>query len=131
MVALEGEDNLALVRGDESRQRHGQVVAQPDITAALVREVVHQLFVFARLAGQDFEIFERGRVDRLESVALVDAAKGFDDPAPQQHLGGQMIAKAFQHLRPLGPCRCFRAVAQSLVSFRLRVSPSRPRFSDA
>ena len=96
VVALEGEDEVVLVHRDDARQRHGQVVAQPDLATAGVLEVVHQLFVFARLAGEDVEILQRRRIERLEAVALEDVAEDADDPLAQDHLLRQVVAEPLE-----------------------------------
>src|SRR5215213_418978 len=75
---------------------YGQVVAEPDLTTAGVLEAVHQLFVFARLAGENVEILQRRGVERLEPMALEDVAENSDDPLAQDHLLRQVVAEPLE-----------------------------------
>ena len=77
MVAPEGEDQFALVLRDVTRQRHGQVVAQGNLAAALVGEL-EQLLVglAAALALDDLGVLEDGRIDRAVAVPAEDVLHG-------------------------------------------------------
>ena len=102
VVALERQDDLVLVHRHHARQGHGQVVAHPDLAAAGVLEAVHQLLVLAGLAGQDLQVLQRRRVERLEAVALEDLAEGADDALAQDHLRRQVVAESLEDLRLAG-----------------------------
>ena len=96
VIALEGEDEVVLMHRHDAGQRYGQVVAQPDLTTAGVLEAVHQLFVFARLAGENVEILQRRGIERLEAMALEDVAEDADDPLAQDHLLRQVVAEPLE-----------------------------------
>jgi hypothetical protein len=86
------------VLGDEAGERHRQVVAHADLSAAVVDELVHQLLVLARLAGQDLKMLEDRRLDRLEAVPLEDGSEALHDRPPQEHLRRQLVAEAGEEL---------------------------------
>ena len=67
-------------------QGNGQVVAKSDLATAGVLKAVHQLFVFARLAGENVEILQRRGIERLEAMTFEDVAEDADDPLAQDHL---------------------------------------------
>ena len=97
VVALEGRAQLADVLGGEAGQRHGQVEPQADLAAAVVLEAVELLVgLVAPLAGEDFQILQRRRVDRAEAVGAIDAARGLDEPLARHHRLGQIVAKALE-----------------------------------
>ncbi len=98
MVALEGKHKLVLVHRHDAGQRHGEVVTKPDLPVPLVREVVHQLLVLARLPRQDLEILDGRRIQRLESMALKHLPHNCHHPLPEDHLAGEVIPKAFEDL---------------------------------
>src|SRR5687768_8578462 len=97
LVALEGENQVVLMHCHDAGQRYGQVVAQADLTTAGVLEAVHQLFVFARLAGENVEILQSRRIERLEAMALEDVAEDADDRLAQDHLLRQVVAEPLEH----------------------------------
>src|SRR5918997_190887 len=104
LVALEGEDQIVLMHCHHAGQGYGQVVAQPDLTTTGVLEAVHQLFVFARLTGENVEILQRRRIEWLEAMALEDVAEDADDPLAQDHLLRQVVAEPLEDTRlPLLP----------------------------
>ena len=70
--------------GDDARERYGQVIAQGKVgfarrlVLATAKDLENELVpLLAVLAGQRLDILERGRLERLESVALIHV---LDDP---------------------------------------------------
>ena len=99
LVALEGQGQLAGVRGHEAGERHGQVEAQRHPPSAVVGEPVDLLVgLVAALAEQDLRVLERRRVDRAEAVGAVDGPRRVHRLA-RQHDVGQVVAEALQHPR--------------------------------
>ena len=78
LVPLEVLRQFAAVLGDDARERYGQVVAQGKVgfarrlVLATAQDLENELVpLLAVLAGQRLDILERGRLERLESVALI------------------------------------------------------------
>ena len=100
VIALERRAQLADVLRREAGQRHRQIEPQPDPALAVVLELVELLVgLLAPLAGEDFQIFQRRRVDRAEAVGAIDAPRRVDQPLARNHRLGQIIAKALERAR--------------------------------
>ena len=107
LVPLEELRQPATVLGDHARERDGEVVAQcevrlPSVLAAaqhFENQLVALVAVFAR---QRFDVLERGRLERLEAVALVHAAHHVDDVLTTAHVLGKEVAHAARGLRVRG-----------------------------
>ncbi len=85
---------------DEPRQRDRQVKPHADVASAMILETVKLLVgLVAPFAGENFEVLQRGRVDRAEAVRAIHAPRGLDQPLARNHRLGQIIAKAFQRAR--------------------------------
>ena len=97
VIALERHAQLADVLGGEAGQRHGQVEPHADLAAAVVLELVELLVGFvAPLAGEDFQVLQRRRVDRAEAERAIDLLGRGDQPLARDHRLGQIVAKAFE-----------------------------------
>ena len=97
VIPLERDAQLVGVLGHEAGQRHRQVEPQPDPTPAVVLELVKLLVgLVAPLAGEDFQIFERRRVDRAETVGAINPPGRVDQPLARNHDFRRIIAEALQ-----------------------------------
>ena len=99
VVTLERQDEIVGVQRRHARQRHRQVVAQPDLAPALIGEAIEEFFVLAVLPGERRGVFECRGVERLVAVALEDLAQDPHHLLPQEHLGREEIAEAAEQLR--------------------------------
>ena len=100
LIALEELRQLVLILRDDARERHGQVVAQREIglAARLVLAALENLenelvAFFAVLAEQRLDVLERGRLERLEPVALVHLANDADHVLAATDVVGQEVAR--------------------------------------
>ena len=82
--------------GDYARERDGEVVAQSEVglpgrlVLAALQDLEDELIALvAVLADQRLEVLDRGRLERLEAVALEDLADDADDV---RHAGGRRRA---------------------------------------
>ena len=97
VIALERRAQLADVLGGEPGQRHRQVEPQPDPTAAVVLKLVELLVgLLAPLAGEDFQVLQRRRVDRAEAVRAIDPPGRVDQPLARDHRLRQIVAETFE-----------------------------------
>src|SRR5690606_8300400 len=99
LEALEELRQRVPVLGDDARERHRQVVAQCEVglagrlVLAALQDLEDQLIAFlAVLAEQRLDVLDGGRLERLEPVALVDAADDADDVLPPTDVGRQEVA---------------------------------------
>ena len=99
LIPLEILGQLRLVVGDDARQRHREVVAQRQVrfaaglVLAALQDLENELVAFvAVLAQQRLEVLHRGRLDRLEAVALVDARHHRHHVLPAADVVGQEVA---------------------------------------
>jgi len=68
VVPLEGSPEGINVLGHEACQRDSEVKPQADVTPSMVLETIELAICFlAPLAGEDLQVFQRGRVDRAET----------------------------------------------------------------
>ena len=97
MIALERRAEFVDVLRGEASQRNGEVEAEADVAAAVVLKAVELLVGFrAAFAQEDFEVFQRRRIDRAEAVRAKYAAGRIDDLLARQHGLRQIVAEAFQ-----------------------------------
>src|SRR4051812_47094822 len=106
LVALEEPRQLAAIVSDHARERHRQVVAQREIRLArglpfaAAQHLVYELVaLFAVLPRQRLDVLERRRLERLETIALVDAPDDVDDVLPPPDIVGKKIAHAARRTR--------------------------------
>ena len=100
LVALEELRQLALVLGDDARQRHGEVVPQREVgfarlTAflAALQDLENQpIAFFAVLAEQRLDVLDRRRLERLEPVPLIHVGDDADDVRAPAHVLGKKVA---------------------------------------
>ncbi len=97
VVALEGRAQLVDVLRGEAGQRHGEIEPQPDPALALVLELVDLLVgFFAAFAGENFQVFQRRRVDGAEAVGAIDPPRRFHEPLAGDHRFRQVVAEALE-----------------------------------
>src|SRR5204863_10063823 len=101
LVALEKPGELVAVLGDDARERDGQIIAerQVGLARALVLAALEDfedelVALLAVLAQERLDVFDRGRLQRLEAVALVDIFNTADDVLAPPHVGGEEVAHA-------------------------------------
>jgi hypothetical protein len=101
--------DLPLILRDDSGQRDGQVVAKRKVGLARLRVLAalqnpeNELVpLVAVLAEQSIDVLERGRLERLEPVPLIDVPHDGDHEVPAADIVREKIARA---ARRLGGCR--------------------------
>ena len=102
LVTLEDASNFILMHGDEARERHGEVVAQPEVARArggfcpphedFKEKLISLLAIFTH---EGFDIFDGGRFDGGKAVFFVHASYDIHDVLPLFHLPGEKIPCAF------------------------------------
>ena len=109
LITLKNAPDIVLMHGDKPRQRHGQIIAQPQIALsrcgfrASHQNLEQQLVAFlAIFPHQRFDIFDRRRLYRREAMFLINAANRIQHALALPHLGWQKISC------PLGYCRFYR-----------------------
>src|SRR5262249_27808316 len=107
-----GLGKLVEILGDVAGKWCGQVVAQREPLLVVVLEREHAL-VRPVLVGQEFAervgVFDRGRLDRLEAVALVDRADRLDHAARGGDRGRAAVGKTARQPRLEAVGLCFFA----------------------
>jgi len=97
VIPLEGSAQFPGVLSRESGQRDRQVKPQGDVAVAVIGKAVKLLVRFvAAFAEQNLRVFQRGSVDRAESVAAVHSLSRFDQLLASDHGVGQVIPKSLQ-----------------------------------
>ncbi len=92
LVTAEGAGEIGVL-GDDARERHGQIEAEPQFLFFRIGDPKDRRLRFlARAAGEDVEVLDRGRAQRNEAVELIDATDGVHHLLPRQHLVGKEIA---------------------------------------
>ena len=101
-IAAIGFRQRVEILGDVTRERRGQVVAQREPLLVVVLEREHAL-VRAILVGQELAqrvgVFDRRRLDRLETIALVDVADGVGHAPRGRDFGGAAVGKTARQTR--------------------------------
>jgi hypothetical protein len=105
LVALEEARELVAVLRDDARERHRQVVTQsevglarPFVLAALEYLEDELVALLAVLPHQRLYVLDRGRLQRLEAVALVHGLYDADDVLAPPHVRGEEVAHAARRL---------------------------------
>ena len=114
VVAFEVAGQLIAVLGDDTGERHGQIVAQTGVgdvifgwglgerplqLCAALGDAEYQLIaLFAVFAQQRVQPFHHRRVERFKAVTLIDAFDYADDILAAQHVQGQKVACAADRL---------------------------------
>ena len=97
VVALKRRAERADVLGGKAGQGDGQIEPQPYGPAAVILEFVELLVgLFAPFAGEDFQVFQRRRVDRAEAIRPINAPGRLDQPLARNHRFRQVIAEPFE-----------------------------------
>src|SRR6266545_2861785 len=103
LIPLEQPGQLALVLRDDARERHGEVVAQRQVGlatrlvfAALENLEYELVALLAVLAEERFDVLDRRRFERLESVPLVDARDDANDVLAAPHVFRQEITRVYE-----------------------------------
>ena len=101
VITLERHAEFVDVLRDEPGQRHGQVEPHADFATAMISKLVELLVgLVAPLAGEDFEVLERRRVDRREAIRAIDPLRGRRSAASRGIIAsGKIIAKALERAR--------------------------------
>ncbi len=99
VISLERDHGFLLVHREVAGERNGEIVAESDFAITLIEEVVHQLLVLASLAGEDFHVFERRRVQWLETVTLEHGTENRNHLQPEPHLVRRVVPEALENLR--------------------------------
>ena len=101
LVALEQPRQPGLVLRDHARQRHRQVVAQRQVrlagglVLAALQDLENELIaLISILPHQRLEVLDRGRLQRLEAVALVHTLDDADDVLASPHVLREEVAHA-------------------------------------
>ena len=97
VVSLQRDAQLVDVLRGEAGQRHRQVEPQPHPAPAVVLELVELLVgLLAPLAGQDFQVLQRRRVDRAEAVGAIDPPGRVDQPLARNHRLRRIVAETLE-----------------------------------
>ena len=101
-IAAEGPGQVLEIFRDIARKRRGQVVAQREPLLVIVLEGEHAL-VRAVLVGKELServgIFDGGRLERLEAIALIDLADAIEHAPRRGDVGWSAIREATRQTR--------------------------------